>query len=151
FCTRTNAGVARRTVFDAQGRVRQIIGPDARPITLHYGGLDRVVRVERPDGTHVDYRYDREGDLVRITNESGEQHRLLRNSAGYISREQTFDGRTVDYTYDANGELRSKSDGPLQVSALTAPTGELLHKEFADGTSHEFEYDVRGRLLRARN
>lgn len=151
FCTRTNAGTERRTTFDAQGRVRQMIGPDRRPITLHYGGLDRVVRVERPDGSHVDYRYDREGGLVRIINENGEQHRLLRTSSGYIRQELTFDGRTVDYSYDANGEVRSKSDGPTKVDVVTGPTGEVQQKEYADGTVDEFEYDVRGRLLRARN
>lgn len=149
--TRNNAGIERRTVFDAQGRVSRMIGPDGRPLTLHYGGLDRVVRVERPDGTGVDYRYDREGGLVRIVNENGEEHRLFRTSAGYIGREVTFDGRTVDYTYDANGEVRSKVDGETKVDVVTAPSGAVKSREYADGTFEEFEYDARDRLLRARN
>ncbi len=102
---RAEAERGRRTgmVTMSTGTCRRSADADGRVTTLRWGGIGVVTEVVRPDGSAVRYFYDREQDLVRVVNESGEEHRYVRRGEGRIGEERTFDGRRIYYRHDAMG------------------------------------------------
>ncbi len=109
-------------------------------------------RIRRGDGSCVDFRYDREGDLVRVINPAGESHVLTRDSEGRVVGERTFDGREHRFTMDAHGRVtRMWADGGETMEVKYDLMGRIVERALPDDTTEAFTYDWAGNLLSADN
>ena len=94
-----------------------------------------VTEVVRPDGSAVRYFYDREQELVRVVNESGEEHRYVRRGEGRIDEEWTFDGRQIHYRHDVMGRITQIRDGVNRVEFAYDPCGRLVERSLTEGVT----------------
>jgi RHS repeat-associated protein len=135
-----------RYVYDGERRRTEIHGPGRRSVAMAWGGFHKLVARTDPNGAQVAFRYDREGQLVEVVNELGERHRLRRNGAGLLVREETFDGRLISYKHDKAGHVvREDVAGEITTLAYNA-AGELISRTLADETEETLSYDARGEL-----
>src|SRR5690606_24837155 len=120
--------------YDRDGNLTGIADGDGRMTTLERGGYHQVTRLVRPGGQVVEYRYDREQELVRIINESGDEHRLERDSEGRIRAEHTFDGRRLCYDHDGEGRIiKTRRGDETTTEYVYDPVGRLLQRVYDDG------------------
>jgi RHS repeat-associated protein len=132
--------------YDGERRRTEIHGPGRRTVGIAWGGFHKIVRRTDPNGATVAFRYDREGRLTDVVNELGERHRLVRNRAGHVEREETFDGRHISYKHDkAARVVREEVAGEITEHAYNA-AGELVRRTLSDESEEGFTYDLRGDL-----
>ncbi|WP_437505925.1 RHS repeat-associated core domain-containing protein [Sorangium sp. So ce1099] len=137
--------------YDVDGFLSRIIDGDGRATTLEWGGFHVVTSVRRPNGDCVQYRYDREQNLVGIVNEQRETHRFERDSAGRILSEQTFDGRDRSFRHDHEGRIVMIRHADATFTEFRYDLlGRLAERSHSDGSKEEFDYDPLGRLVEAR-
>jgi RHS repeat-associated protein len=142
-----DGGIVRHT-YDGERRRTEIHGPGERKVGLAWGGFHKLVARTGSDGQTARARYNREGELLEVENELGEIHKLTRNGAGLLVREQTFDGRILAYRYDkARRVVRVDAAGEVTARAYNA-AGELTGCTLSDETEETFSYDLRGELAR---
>jgi RHS repeat-associated protein len=143
------AGGVTRYAYDGERRQTEIGHPGQRTVGLAWGGFNKLVGTTGPDRQTTRLRYNREGELTEVTNELGELHRLTRNGAGLVVREETFDGRRIGYRRDKTGRVvRVDAAGEVTEHAYNA-AGELTVRTLCDETEQTFSYDLRGELARA--
>ncbi|MDC0740845.1 RHS repeat-associated core domain-containing protein [Polyangium mundeleinium] len=90
---------------DGEGNVVERVDEGGRTWRYKYAGMNRLVEQVDPEGGVVQLGYDREEDLVSVTNERGEKHDMLRDKAGRVKKEKGFDGRTAEFIHDQAGWL----------------------------------------------
>lgn len=83
-----------------------------------YGGLHWPVKIENPDGTTLEYRYDVMGNVVWIRNGRGDVCEQTYDHASRLVKIKTFQGLEHTYTYDVAGE----------VVLQRGPTGEQVRE-----------------------
>lgn len=135
--------------WDGRRNLQRAVDGDGRAMTFTYNGRDQVVSYQQPDGAMFQKLYDREESLVAVVNERTETRALEYNVNGDVVSVSSFDGRRVDYVLDANGQVVEfrTATGPMRF--IRGVDGQVETVEYPDGTSASFEYDVRGRLVRA--
>jgi YD repeat-containing protein len=139
-------GAVVRYGYDGERQCTEIHGPGQGTVGLAWGGFHRIVSRTDPTGAVVGFRYDREGRLVEVVNELGERHRLVRNRAGLVVREETFDGRHISYEHDkAARVVREEVAGEITEHEYNA-AGELVRRTLSDESEESFAYDARGDL-----
>jgi RHS repeat-associated protein len=164
-------GAETRYKYDAADRVVQAYLPDGNIIDYGYdnGGNISSIRdadhqihtrynlfgdiTERTDsiGT-VGFRYDTEGRLVHVTNESGERYVFHRDSEGDLSSETGFDGITRDYERDYTGRVLSMTlNDKYRTGYGYDDFGRMIRITRSDGSEETFDYDVSGLLRKAVN
>jgi RHS repeat-associated protein len=150
LATHTADGGVERWEYDGMDNVVRYTLSDGRSWRIEYGGFNKVWRAHKPDGTMFEVQYDREGRLRRVINARGEIHELITNQQGFLVEERTFDGRVSRYRYDGNGN-RLRMDEPSGATVMTYDAeGQMLSREFPDGTVQTFDYDPRGDVAAAR-
>jgi RHS repeat-associated protein len=138
-------------IRDRDGRLTGLAMPEGT-CELSWAGYNAAYEVRRPDGTRVLFRYDREGDLVRVINPRGETHRLERDAFGRVVAEHTFDGRVLRYRHDSQGQLTRIEDADGGVTEVAYDLLErIVERKWPDETSEAFEYDAGGRLVSGDN
>jgi RHS repeat-associated protein len=143
------AGGVTRYTYDGERRLCEVQGPGRRTLGLTWGGYNKLVSRTNGAGDAMRLRYTREGELVEVYNEKGEVHKILRNGAGLVVREETFDGRRIAYRYDAAGRL-TRSESAVEVTEYSYDAaGALTSRTLPDDTVESFSYDARGDLVRA--
>jgi RHS repeat-associated protein len=95
-------GLRHATLSDHNGQISRVL----------YGGLHWPIRIEEPDGSALEYRYDVEGHVVAIRNGRGEVFRQTHDHTGRLAAVQTFEGLRYSYGYDVTGKLLWQR-GPL--------------------------------------
>jgi RHS repeat-associated protein len=137
-----------RYTYDRERRLTEVQGPGQRTAGIAWGGFGCVVQRMNAAGGVVRFRYNREGELTEVHNELGEVHRIHRDAAGLVTREETFDGRTIIYRRDRAGRVvRSEVAGEVTEYAYDA-AGELVARTLPDETVERFVYDALGELVR---
>ncbi len=135
---------------DAEGHIAAFHTAAGVTWRLHWGGNHMVHRLDKPSGESLHYRYDREGQLVRIVNERGEVHTIERDVAGRVAAETFFDGRHYRYKLDAAGNLALHTNGAGEKTELERDAaGRVTKRIYEDGSEEGFEYDSIGRLTAA--
>ncbi len=114
-----------------------------------WGGFHLLSERVDPNGRVVRFRHGREGELLSIINEKGEQHTLKRDAIGNIVEACTFDGRRTNYRYDAMCRVTRIDDGTDITDFTYNAGGEIVERSYSDGTSDTFEYDDQGDIVRA--
>ncbi|WP_438002325.1 DUF6531 domain-containing protein [Sorangium sp. So ce185] len=111
-----------------------------------YGGLHWPIRIENPDGTTLEYRYDVMGNVVSIRNGRGDVCRQTYDYASRLVEIETFQGFKHTYAYDVAGEIVRRR----------GPTGDEVREFDSDGKLKKIElpdevisleYDLKNRTV----
>ncbi len=147
--------------YNAEGHLRSHQRADGTRLEWQYLG-DLVYRRINPDGSHFNYQYDTDHNLVALVNERGETYRLEYDENERLVGETGFDGRQQRYRYDDKGQLVEWQDQDRLVELTRDPMNRVTQALYRlvdnDGTPLEqtaehvsFVYDPLGRLLEADN
>jgi YD repeat-containing protein len=137
--------------YDGEQHVTQVVGSRGQT-QFEWGGSHKLCARRDANGHLVRLAYDREGQLVAVTNERDEVQRLSYDAAGRLVRDETFDGRDLRYGYDLAGRVVRVENGAHEVTELTYDAvGQIVSRTLPDGTSEAFDFDVHGRVVRAAN
>jgi len=145
-------GDVTRYGYDGEQHVTQVVGGGSHA-QFTWGGCHKLCARRDANGHLVRLSYDREGQLVAVTNEREEVQRLSYDFAGRLVRDQTFDGRDLGYRYDAAGRVVriQNGAGPEITEIAYDDVGQIVGRTLPDGTTEAFEYDAQGRVIRATN
>jgi YD repeat-containing protein len=120
--------------FRSGGTLDYLEDPNGNQVTAAYSG-SQITGLVASNGDTVSYTYDARGRIVQAVDAVG---------------------RTTTYTYDSSGEHLVTATNPQGTMTLARVTGQGLAREhalqsltFPDGTHRFYEYDDRGRLVRA--
>ena len=131
--------------FDYRADKTLVTYSDGRQRTYHTegeGGLKRVVRIDHPDGSHVEKKYDASGRLTAETDPSGRKTTYaLDVVSGAVSSITGPDGKETRFAYNRQGQLTATlyPDGSTtrtdydDLGRVTAQTG-------ADGSTTRYHY-----------
>jgi RHS repeat-associated protein/uncharacterized repeat protein (TIGR01451 family) len=127
---------------------------DARTNSLNYSLDSRGngTSVAFEDGSHEDFGYDVQGNVVTRTNRRGGVIEYRYNATGQLTHKHYSSSLgPVDfyYTYDAAGILRT-AVGPEGTNSMTYDpnTGWLTHIEYPGGKTFLFDHDAMGNRTR---
>lgn len=127
---------------------------------FEYGGMGWLCQRVEPGGRTLDYRYDIQGNLVRVRNGRGQEFTLRYDAAGRPEGLVTWEGREVDVSHNLAGEQLSLSnelgqhlieyDEVGRIVAFTLPDQDLAFEHDwagfrrADNGTITLERDVDG-------
>jgi RHS repeat-associated protein len=141
--------------YDAEGNVVAATDASGRVRSFEYGPFGpggRLVRAIEPNGDATAFHYDREGDLARVVDAAEREWIFERDSVGNVVAERDFIGRTVRHAYDAARRQVAITNAAGERSELLRDAaGRLIRRTLPDGTTETFTYDRSGRLLTAVN
>ena len=165
--------LGRRTTYekDALGLVLRVVDPLGHATTYAYDDALRLTRVVHPDGTAQSLDYDAEGRVVRRRERDGATWRMQHDGAGRLVEGTDPVGGRWRFAYDFEGRLARVQDPDGHVTRLEytnrrleriidplgrvtevrlGPDDEVLRVDPPSEDGVTFEYDARGRLVRAR-
>lgn len=154
-----------------QGSEDQLLGlqfPNGRSHSIQYDPLDRVVGQQFADGRVERYQYSPEGELGMIASAAGEATSMEYDPVGLIVHKQfqdgsdeslsydplrrllTFDapGAAVSFEYDPDDNLIAETQNDQRIDLKYDLAGNCIGWRPADAPPIDFEYDLRGRVVR---
>ncbi len=160
--------------FDYQSDATLVTDSFGRQETYHFageGGLRRIVKHERADGTATQNRFDASGrliastdplgretryqldistgDILSITLADGRHYRAEYNDHGQITQTQAFSGNTERLQYDALGRLAARTDAlghATRYRYLDECTEHPYEIEDAKGGKKQLAWNTLGQL-----
>lgn len=140
-------GAVQKREYDPVGRVVRVLDFDGNDIRLSYDGIDNLTEY-RDNVQHVEYgysgmwkltrrrdhrgvvnfRYDREERLRRVTNERLQSYEFALDAVGNVTAEKGFDGAVRHYLRDRGGRV--------------------VRETLPSGTEREYGYDACSRVTR---
>ncbi|MCZ2509713.1 RHS repeat protein, partial [Bacteroides fragilis] len=143
----TPKGAVQKREYDPVGRVVRVLDFDGNDIRLSYDGIDNLTEY-RDNVQHVEYgysgmwkltrrrdhrgvvnfRYDREERLRRVTNERLQSYEFALDAVGNVTAEKGFDGAVRRYLRDRGGRV--------------------VRETLPSGTEREYGYDACSRVTR---
>ena len=164
-------GAVQKREYDPVGRVVRVLDFDGNDIRLSYDGIDNLTEY-RDNVQHVEYgysgmwkltrrrdhrgvvnfRYDREERLRRVTNERLQSYEFTLDAVGNVTAEKGFDGAVRRYLRDRGGRIIRETlpsgtereygyDACSRVTRVSYPT--------ADDPDQTYAYGLSGRLVQA--
>ena len=164
-------GAVQKREYDPVGRVVRVLDFDGNDIRLSYDGIDNLTGY-RDNVQHVEYgysgmwkltrrrdhrgvvnfRYDREERLRRVTNERLQSYEFALDAVGNVTAEKGFDGAVRHYLRDRGGRVVRETlpsgtereygyDACSRVTRVSYPT--------ADDPDQTYAYGLSGRLVQA--
>ncbi|TDC24827.1 hypothetical protein E1265_08505 [Streptomyces sp. 8K308] len=159
-------GAVLAVAHDPRGRVERITGPLGAATSLDWTPEGLPARAVYPDGGVRRWAYDDEGNLLRDSDEAGDDIRFEYGPFDVVSAQEQADGArysftrdtelritrvtnpaglTWDYTYDAAGRLVAESDfDERRLSYTYDAAGQLTSRTDAAGNVTRYEYDANG-------
>lgn len=152
--------------FDEQNRVTALVQNFKPKAAFSYGAdglLETLVRHDEGGAVTFRYNHDDSGRVTDIVGSDGSKTNLTYNVTGDLLRRQS-DDHWVQYEYSGHGDLRRvvsnhgsteythNADGQIEAIAGSQgnsrlryfPNGRLQSITFADGSIHEFTYNLVG-------
>lgn len=118
------ASSARQTFFtyDDNGYLDSVTGP--RNLTTRFvnDNAGRVVHIDRPDGTTLDFDFDENGNMTVLTNASGVSHSFSYNEVDLATSYGTPLSGDYGFVYDNDRRLTRKD----------FPSGQAIYWDYAD-------------------
>ncbi|MGC4069167.1 MAG: DUF6531 domain-containing protein [Polyangiaceae bacterium] len=148
--TEDSLGNEERWEYDGMGNCTAHQASDRLWTRYVFGGFRWLCLTAHPDGTSFETKYTREGWAVEYKNERGEQYDVAHDPNALPDKETTYDGRTIRAGYDAMSRLSWIEDQFVRIDFERSPLGLLLEKDMR-GTKQNFDYDVRGKMVAAKN
>ncbi len=165
--------LGHRTTYEknALGLVERVVDPLGHTTTYAYDDALRLKRIGYPDGTAQSLEYDAEGRVVRRRERDGATWRMSYDGAGRLQEGIDPVGGRWRFAYDFEGRLARVQDPDDHVTRLEytnrrleriidplgrvtdvrlGPDDEVLRVDPPAEDGVTFEYDARGRLVRAR-
>ncbi|NWD83034.1 RHS domain-containing protein [Pseudomonas reactans] len=142
---------------DAEGRLLSHTDALRQRTTWHYNEAGLIQQRQDANGTTLDYRWDRLGQLVELRNENNSTASFKYDPAGRLLKETGFDQQTTHYLYDhGSNQPTRRLDGDRVNEFEYDPLGRLIarhagHKEGLEWQTETFAYDGNGNLLLAEN
>jgi len=164
-------GAVQKREYDPVGRVVRVLDFDGNDIRLSYDGIDNLTEY-RDNVQHVEYgysgmwkltrrrdhrgvvnfRYDREERLRRVTNERLQSYEFALDAVGNVTAEKGFDGAVRHYLRDRGGRVVRETlpsgtereygyDACSRVTRVSYPT--------ASDPDQTYAYGLSGRLVQA--
>lgn len=140
------------TQYDALGRAIKVSAPffaaSSTPVFTNYTYdiLDRVTRVDRPDGSWDKREYH--GLTTIDTNSSGQSSTTVRNQLGQIASRQDALGHVTSYAYDVNGHLASVTDPAGNTTSYSYDLRERATEVLdPDAGRRTYAYDVADQVI----
>lgn len=164
-------GAVQKREYDPVGRVVRVLDFDGNDIRLSYDGIDNLTEY-RDNVQHVEYgysgmwkltrrrdhrgvvnfRYDREERLRRVTNERLQSYEFALDAVGNVTAEKGFDGAVRHYLRDRGGRVVRETlpsgtereygyDACSRVTCVSYPT--------AGDPEQTYAYGLSGRLVQA--
>ena len=164
-------GAVQKREYDPVGRVVRVLDFDGNDIRLSYDGIDNLTGY-RDNVQHVEYgysgmwkltrrrdhrgvvnfRYDREERLRRVTNERLQSYEFALDAVGNVTAEKGFDGAVRHYLRDRGGRVVRETlpsgtereygyDACSRVTRVSYPT--------ASDPDQTYAYGLSGRLVQA--
>lgn len=128
-------------VYDAQGRLRQVLAPGNRTTFYDYDKAGQLARVRnnRPATPTTLYEYNAGGLLTTLTDPEAREWDYLYDAAGRLRIEEQPGNVEITYSYDNLGNQVSKSASGTGVAAAATShsydrTGLLVEATHPDGT-----------------
>ncbi len=149
--------------YDAEGNTTAKVDRDGLVTQYRYAGFNKLHERIEPSGHHLYYRYDTENRLLGLRNQRGEECTFKRDETGRVQSFTDFDRTQIVYIRDPAGfitaveEIVPQSDDgdrpPVRrrTEYQRDPTGLLLSRILSTGETYEYEYDVLGRLMKAKS
>jgi len=110
FSDTTPAGRQSTVSLDEKSRVAAYEAGGLHPLHFEYdanGHLASITQGSALDGRSVQFSYNLQGYLQRVTDPLLQSHEYQYDAAGRVTKEILPDGRQVGYSYDANGNIAS--------------------------------------------
>lgn len=146
-------GARRSFAWDAYDQPIHYVDALGSTTRWRYARYGLLAEVMRPHGGSIRFLWSSiPGQLLAVINERGERYSLQYDADGNLIREVNFAGRETIYAYDANGQVVAVVDpaGHRTVCQRNLD-GAVTHIAYDDGSNITYEYDVKGRLIKADN
>ncbi|HEY0922273.1 RHS repeat-associated core domain-containing protein [Rheinheimera pacifica] len=141
--------------YDAAGRLISKRNAATEQTQWLYEGLSQPAQQVLPDGSNLQYEYDKERNLTAIMRSDGARYQLDYDGQERPVKLQGFDGRVQQYQYDISGNVSALQDGSKrQLRVKRDSRGRIIEQTALYGqqlSSNHFHYDKLGRPLRASN
>ncbi|EBB6671614.1 RHS repeat protein [Salmonella enterica] len=155
--------------YDAAGRVTEQHNPAGLSYTYGYeknavvitdslnrrevlytegeGGLKRVIKEEKADGSAITREFDNAGRMVAMTDAAGRKTEYRLNiGSGNVTEIVAPDGRSVRFSYNDQRQLISTTEDGLTRQMEYDPAGRVTRLVNENGASTAFTYDLMDRL-----
>lgn len=143
-------GNIRYLKFDAEGNVIQAKDKQYN-IGFAYNFLNNLV-LRTQAGHSLNYFYDTEGNLIKLTNEHNEEYVFELDAADRVVKETGFDNLTRKYIRnDAGKVVLVERPGSKFTKYFYNETGNITQINYHDNSFEKYEYANNGLLLSAEN
>lgn len=120
-------------------------------ISFEYGGLDKL-KSRTQAGKRIEFKHDKEENLIAIINEHGYVYRFELDANGSVVAESGFDGVTRRYRLDAAGRVVEMERANGIASKYTYDAlGRVIKIAHSDGSWETFAFRADGVLVKAAN
>ncbi len=137
--------------YDAYGRVQTATDTDSFKLTYSYDDLDRIVKVDYPDGTYVSHLYEpiSEGlDLIGFIDRMGRMSQFRHDDVGRVVQSIDPKGQSTIYQWCGCGSLNTLIDPKGQATTwLRDIQGRLEKKVYPDNSEINYLYEPESGLL----
>lgn len=141
--------ITAKAVYDALGRVKEMIDPKGYKISYEYDSMGNVIKETNPLGLSTSYEYDNVNRLTKIITPKGITYKFTYNDLDEVTN--TFiSGDNVSYelntTYDKYGKLISLSDNEGNISYTYDKNNRITSRKDIFGNVVKYKYDKAGRI-----
>ncbi|MBX3436644.1 MAG: PD40 domain-containing protein, partial [Planctomycetaceae bacterium] len=137
--------------YDANFRLKQLTLPTGDVHLFSFCACGSLLYTQNPQGDEVSMTYDPEFRLLTsIRDGAGNVTEYIRNANGVLQSIRYADQSEKTFTTDNQGNVTGVVDRRGNVIGFTYDAqGQLLRKDFEDGSFQEYTYDSRGNRLTA--
>jgi RHS repeat-associated protein len=151
-----NKDIAYNIVYDAKGRIIQIIDSNGRAVTYQYDPLGNRTGMTTPEGKSITYSYDQNNRIMQILNDKGQSFTFSYDASGRRTAMNYPNGTTTSYTYDPVGRLMNLSLSAKNAQRQIVDAFTYTHDKIGnritkaeDDIKYTYSYDAVYRLLQA--
>ena len=136
-------------IYDLQGRVSKIIGPDGNILQKNiYDRVGRLLRQTDSMDSGMEYTYNYAGDSVYFRTTGGATQELVYDAQGNITGVIDGNQNHTHYELDDWGRIAgiTKPDGSTE-SYLYDHTGNITSATDGEGNTTQYTYDLSGNMI----
>ncbi len=138
---------ARRTEYDAQGRIARIIDADGLALDLNYTDGASSQTVKDPLGNTITRIFDAKGNVVQEVDALGGIIKRTYDANNNVASVVNPEGRSTSYSYDSKGNKLSETDGEGNTKRYTYnQSSKVLTETDAIGNVTTYVYDASNNL-----
>jgi len=141
--------ITAKAVYDALGRVKEMIDPKGYKTSYEYDSMGNIIKETNPLGFNTSYEYDNVNRLVKITTPKGIVYNFTYNNLDEPIKTLITDGNNnyeLNTTYDKYGKVINVSDSEGNISYTYDENDRITSRKDIFGNIVKYEYDKAGRL-----